>query len=75
LYFEADPKTLNFTPHAIPVEKEGRWISMDVKDYDKDGDPDIVLGNYATGFLILDQYKPDWKEYQPFIVLENKSRK
>lgn len=72
LYFEADPKTLNFTAHAIPVEKEGRWISMDVKDYDKDGDPDIVLGNYAAGFLILDQYKPDWKEYQPFIVLENK---
>ncbi|RFS22742.1 VCBS repeat-containing protein [Chitinophaga silvatica] len=75
LYFEGGKKSLDFTVHAIPIEKEGRWISMDVNDYDQDGDLDIVLGNYAAGFLILDQYKPDWKEYQPFIILENKSKK
>jgi hypothetical protein len=73
IFFEGGNKPLTFTPHAPPLEKEGRWICMDVKDYDHDGDLDIVLGNYARGFLILDGYKPNWKEYQPFIVLQNNS--
>jgi hypothetical protein len=47
---------------------------MDVNDMDGDGDPDIILGNYGKGFIILDGYTPDWKEYQPFIVLENKRK-
>ncbi|MBS0031318.1 FG-GAP repeat domain-containing protein [Chitinophaga sp. 22321] len=74
IFFEGGNTPLTFTPHAPPIEQEGRWICMDVKDYDQDGDPDIVLGNYAQGFIILDHYKPDWKEYQPFIVLQNKSK-
>lgn len=74
IFFEGGKSPLTFTPHAPPIEKEGRWICMDVKDYDHDGDPDIVLGNYAGGFIILDHYKPDWKEYQPFIVLQNNSK-
>ena len=71
IFFEGGNKPLTFIPHSPPLEKEGRWICMDVKDYDHDGDQDIVLGNYAQGFIILDDYKPDWKEYQPFIVLQN----
>ncbi|MBO9729454.1 MAG: VCBS repeat-containing protein [Chitinophaga sp.] len=74
IFFEGGKSPLTFIPHAPPIEKEGRWICMDVKDYDHDGDPDIVLGNYADGFMILDHYKPDWKEYQPFIVLQNNSK-
>jgi hypothetical protein len=74
IFFEGGGTPFTFTPHAPPIEKEGRWICMDVKDYDHDGDPDIVLGNYAEGFIILDDYKPDWKEYQPFIVLQNNSK-
>ena len=74
IYFEGGNKPFTFIPHAPPIEKEGRWICMDVKDYDHDGDPDIVLGNYAQGFIILDHYKPDWKEYQPFIILQNNSK-
>lgn len=73
IFFEGGNKPLSFTPHSPPLEKEGRWICMDVKDYDHDGDLDIVLGNYAQGFVILDDYKPDWKEYQPFIILQNNS--
>lgn len=75
IYFEGGDKPFTFVPHAPPIEKEGRWICMDVKDYDHDGDPDIVLGNYAQGFIILDHYKPDWKEYQPFIILQNNSKR
>ncbi|MBC9930994.1 FG-GAP repeat domain-containing protein [Chitinophaga qingshengii] len=74
ILFEGKDHQLNFTPHAPPIEKEGRWICMDVKDIDGDGDEDIILGNYGRGFVILDGYKPDWKEYQPFIVLENKQK-
>ncbi|NLR56467.1 VCBS repeat-containing protein [Chitinophaga polysaccharea] len=75
IFFEGGNKPLSFTPHAPPIEKEGRWICMDVKDSDGDGDLDIVLGNYARGFIILDDYKADWKEYQPFIVLLNNSKR
>lgn len=74
ILFEGKDHQLNFTPHAPPIEKEGRWICMDVKDMDGDGDLDIVLGNYGRGFNILDGYKPNWKEYQPFMVLENKQK-
>ncbi|WP_143304704.1 FG-GAP repeat domain-containing protein [Chitinophaga vietnamensis] len=73
IFFEGDKLPLHFTPYAPPIEREGRWICMEAKDYDHDGDLDIVLGNYAKGFIIQDDYKPDWKEYQPFIVLENTS--
>ena len=49
IYFEQD-KPLSFKPHAIPVSKYGRWMSMDVADINNDGKPDIVLGNYSMGF-------------------------
>lgn len=74
ILFEGKDHQLNFTPHAPPIEKEGRWICMDIRDMDGDGDQDIILGNYGKGFNILDGYTPDWKEYQPFIVLENKRK-
>ena len=74
IYFEQNKEKIdfNFTPHAIPIYKEGRWICMDVKDFDGDGDPDIVLGNYSKGFLNEDKFKPDWNVNLPFVILENK---
>ena len=71
IYFEQD-KALHFIPHSPPIEKEGRWICMDVNDYDSDGDLDIVLGNFAKSFVILKNYTPDWDVNTPYIVLENK---
>jgi hypothetical protein len=47
---------------------------MDVNDWDGDGDPDIVLGNYSRGFLNQEEVKPDWNVYLPFIVLQNNSK-
>ncbi|WP_159470295.1 VCBS repeat-containing protein [Dyadobacter sp. 3J3] len=74
LYFEQNkPKaSLNFTTHAIPIHKLGRWICMDAEDIDGDGDTDIVLGNYSKGFLNQENFKPDWDVHLPFLVLENK---
>lgn len=71
IYFEQD-RALHFNPHAIPVHTYGRWICMDVNDYDRDGDSDIVLGNYAQGFMNDSTAKVTWNEYLPLILLENK---
>ena len=59
IYFE-QVSPFNFKPHAIPVSKCGRWMSMDVGDYNNDGRPDIILGNYSKGFLFQLGLKPFW---------------
>jgi hypothetical protein len=77
IYFEnnSSPNNpLNFTPHAVPIHENGRWICMDVNDVDGDGDADIVLGNYSKGFLNEDHFKPNWNVDMPFIVLENTTK-
>lgn len=70
IYFEQD-KPLSFKPHAVPVSKLGRWMAMDVADYNRDGKPDILLANYASGFMFQQNFMPNWDEHTPFIVLEN----
>jgi hypothetical protein len=74
IYFEHD-KQLTFKPHAIPVSKYGRWMSMDIADINNDGKPDIVLGNYASGFSFQEGLTPFWNQSLPFIVLENHNKK
>jgi hypothetical protein len=74
IYFEQD-KTMQFKPHAIPVSQYGRWMSLDVNDINKDGRPDIILGNYASGFLFQPNFDPQWDEHIPFIVLQNNTIK
>jgi hypothetical protein len=75
LYFrnESPRAGLKFQPVSLPIARYGRWICMDVNDWDGDGDPDIVLGNYSRGFLNQEEVKPDWNVYLPFIVLQNDS--
>ena len=73
LYFEQHSKTKfpGFIPHAFPINNQGRWICMNAGDFDGDGDTDIVLGNYSKGFLNQENFKPNWNEYMPFIILSN----
>jgi cytochrome c5 len=73
LYFEQD-KALQFRPHALPVSTYGRWICMDVNDFDQDGDADVVLGNFSKTFIIQPGLKPTWDTHLPLIVLKNKTR-
>ncbi|GAB2528295.1 FG-GAP repeat domain-containing protein [Spirosoma aerophilum] len=73
LLFEQQ-KPLQFRPHAVPVSAYGRWICMDVNDIDRDGDADIVLGNFAKTFVIQEGLKPTWDTHLPFVVLKNKTR-
>jgi hypothetical protein len=74
VYFE-QKTALHFQPHALPVHSFGRWICMDVNDWDRDGDPDVVLGNFSQGFVNGEKLKPTWDEYLPLIVLKNNVRK
>ncbi len=73
IYFEQD-KPMSFKPHAVPVSKYGRWMTLDTIAK-ANGRPDIVLGNYASGFSIQPELKPFWNIYLPLIVLENKNKK
>jgi len=57
------------------VSQNGRWMSMDVADVNRDGKPDIVLGNYGQGFLFQPDFKPNWNRNLPFIILENHTKK
>ena len=74
IYFEQD-KAMQFKPHAVPVSKNGRWMAMEVTDRNHDGKPDIILANYASGFLFQPNFAPNWDEHTPFIVLENHTKK
>ena len=75
IYFEHDNKPFSYKPYAVPVSKYGRWMSMSVGDYNNDGKPDIILGNYSSGFLFQAGLKPFWSTNLPFIVLENHIKK
>lgn len=70
LYFE-QTQQLEFSIHSIPISLEGRWICEDVGDFDRDGDLDIILGNYSRGFGTEGEIHPNWNTSTPFIVLEN----
>ncbi|TWR27698.1 VCBS repeat-containing protein [Mucilaginibacter achroorhodeus] len=74
IYFEQQ-KPMQFKPHSAPVSQYGRWMSMDVTDINKDGKPDILLGNYASGFMFQPNFAPTWNEHLPFIVLQNNFKK
>ena len=69
-YFEQDDNR-HFVPHRLPINTFGRWICMDIKDYNNDGKLDIILGNYAIGFSNQDNVLRNWNRYNRFIVLQN----
>lgn len=68
---------LQFVPHKIPVNNYGRWLTMDVSDYNQDGFPDVILGNFSMerGLINQKNFKPDWDTHEPIIVLENTANK
>ncbi|RFZ95064.1 VCBS repeat-containing protein [Mucilaginibacter conchicola] len=74
IYFEQQ-KPMQFKPQSAPISQYGRWMTMDVADINKDGKPDILLGNYASGFMFQPNFSPNWNEHIPFVVLQNNLKK
>lgn len=67
-----------FLPHEIPVDKYGRWLTMEVGDIDHDGNLDIIIGNFSTsgrGLINQRDYTPQWNKHIPVIVLKNNTQK
>lgn len=66
---------LNFVPYTHKETYQGRWMTMDIGDYDLDGDVDIVLGG---GYLPLgmsvyfyDKFKSLVANGKAVLVFEN----
>jgi hypothetical protein len=63
--------SLDFVPYTIDHLPEGRWICMDAGDVDKDGYPDIVLGNLAAPYQGNHGWMSTWMQAPPFVLLRN----
>ena len=63
-----------FKAHDVPVNNEGRWLTMEVADLDNDGYADVILGNFSVPGLELMHKKgveEKWDRFTPLIVLKN----
>ena len=73
MYLE-QTKPNEFKAHEIPVNDEGRWLTMEVADIDNDGYPDVILGNFAVpGRDLINQkgVQKSWDKFTPLILLKN----
>lgn len=64
-----------FEPFSIPETENGRWLSIDAGDLDRDGDDDLVLGNgmAVTGISPADEKRlmSDYGDTAPLLILWN----
>ncbi len=65
----------NFERSTIPEYVDGRWLTMDMADWDEDGDQDLVLTHmFFAAESDPDEYKKDWQLKAPaFMVLMNQT--
>lgn len=67
---------LNFAPYTHEETFQGRWMTMDIGDYDLDGDVDIVLGGGYLPLGMIVEYNDKFKSLvtngKAVLVFENK---
>lgn len=73
IYFE-QKNELTFDPLVVPIQEYGRWIVMDAVDFDRDGDVDIVLGNFSRWFMNEENFEQTWNTQIPILLLLNNTR-
>jgi len=73
IYFE-QTGPLTFTPHALPIYKKGRWLTMDAGDIDDDGDLDIALGSFTQNYVRQSSYPSEWGASSPLVILLNTTK-
>ena len=71
IYFENTPQ--GFKAQTTQIAATGRWLVMEMSDFDTDGDNDIILGalNFSTG--VPDSVNQFWKKQKhSLLLLRNK---
>lgn len=64
------------SPQTFAGADKGRWLTMDMADYDQDGDQDLILGSLTFEVVPKLGYVEQWvQQGLPFVVLENQHRK
>lgn len=69
VYFRNDGN-LKFSPMTFSESSRGRWLTMDIGDYDHDGDTDIVLGSFLLTGLGKIPTEPNYHPAE-IVVLKN----
>jgi hypothetical protein len=66
---------LTFNPFSTPEAANGKWLTMEAADFDRDGDIDIVLGSYfhTLGEMTQLLFK-GITSFPQLLVLENKRK-
>ncbi|RYY31026.1 MAG: VCBS repeat-containing protein [Chitinophagaceae bacterium] len=62
-----------FEAFTFPEAVLGRWLTMDVADIDRDGKPDILLGNFSMRPSAIPP-RINWQQGPAFLLLKNSSR-
>lgn len=62
----------DFVPYHHPAASRGRWLTMDVADWNRNGYDDILLGNFSLGPTPVDSsIQNKWIKGPFILVLEN----
>lgn len=75
MYLE-NKANLNFTASTTKLAANGKWLTMDIGDIDKDGDTDIFLGSYIHNMAELTKllYKGIEKFPRILVLLNDKNK-